>query len=118
MSTKTRPAPPTNAKSLEQHLRDGTFVPSRHQHLLEAVDGTVAQWQARSVRQGGSMVPAQHFEAWCRKYIKHTVGRWFGEPFTLEPWQRTLVAELLAVDKVRRGRPLLVCRVRMASRAC
>jgi phage terminase large subunit-like protein len=45
------------------------------------------------------MLPAEHFEAWCRQYIKHTVGRWFGEPFTLEPWQRTLVAELLAVDK-------------------
>lgn len=97
--TTTKNAPPSNKKSLEQHLRDGTFVPSRHQHLLEAVDGTVAQWQARSVRQGGKMLPAEHFEVWCRQYIKHTVGRWFGEPFTLEPWQRTLVAELLAVDK-------------------
>jgi phage terminase large subunit-like protein len=98
-NTKVKPVPPSRAKSLEEHQRDGTFRMDRHRDLLEAVDGTVAQWQARSVRQGGKMLPAEHFEAWCRQYIKHTVGRWFGEPFTLEPWQRTLVAELLAVDK-------------------
>jgi len=91
--------PPSNRKTLEEHLRDGTFIPSRHQHLLQEIDATPKQWQAKSVRQGGDLEPAEHFAQFSETFIKHTIGRWHGKPFKLEPWQRDLVDALLAVDK-------------------
>jgi len=91
--------PPSRAKTLEQHLRDGTFRWDRHQHLLEDLDATPKQWQAKSVRQGGELEPAEHFAQFSETFIKHTIGRWHGKPFKLEPWQRDLVDALLAVDK-------------------
>ncbi len=94
-----RVAPPDRSKTLEQHYRDGTFLPGKHGHLLVQVGATVEQWRVRSVRQGGSMSPAEHFEAWVAEYVRHTVGRWHGKPFVFEPWQRELIGELLAVDK-------------------
>ena len=91
--------PPSNRKSLDQHIRDGTYVPSRHRHLLEEIGATVEQWKAKSVRQGGPLTPAEHFALFSEEFIKHTIGRWHGQPFKLEPWQRDIVNELLAVDK-------------------
>lgn len=31
--------------------------------------------------------PSDRFYRFCRKYVKHTKGRWAGKPFTPEPWQ-------------------------------
>ena len=92
------PNPPSRAKSLEEHLREGTFVRSRHQHLLEDIGATVDQWRALGVRGGGDLVPAEHFERFGAEMLKHSVGRWYGKPFVLEDWQRELVQALLAVD--------------------
>ncbi len=39
-----------------------------------------------------------HFEAFCRRYIEHTKGRWAGQPLQLEPWQREFWWEALEVD--------------------
>ena len=90
---------PGNKKTLEEHIRDGTFRPERHRDLLEERDATVEQWKAKSVRQGGPLTPAEHFSLFSETFIKHTIGRWYGQPFKLEPWQRELVDELLKVDK-------------------
>ena len=90
---------PGNKKTLEEHIRDGTFRPERHRDLLEQRDATVAQWKAKSVRQGGPLTPAEHFSLFSETFIKHTIGRWHGQPFKLEPWQRDIINELLAVDK-------------------
>jgi phage terminase large subunit-like protein len=86
------------AKTLDEHLRDGTFRRSDHRHLLEEQGATVESWRAKSSRQGGKLDPADHFSEWTETFVRHTVGRWFGEPFVLEPWQKDLVGELLAVD--------------------
>lgn len=91
--------PPSRAKSLEQHQRDGTFRWDRHEHLLEERDATPKLWQAKSTRQGGPLKPAEHFSLFTEQLIRHTIGRWYGQPFKLEPWQREMVDELLAVDK-------------------
>lgn len=91
--------PPSRAKTLEQHIRDGTFRADRHRHLLEDIGATVEQWKAKSTRQGGVLEPAEHFALFSETFIKHTIGRWHGQPFKLEPWQRELVDTLLAVDE-------------------
>lgn len=93
------PKPPSNKKTLDEHLRDGTFIASRHRHLLDESGGTVEKWRARSVRQGGTVSPPDHFAEFSETLIKHTIGRWYGQPFLLEPWQKDLVDALLAVDK-------------------
>jgi phage terminase large subunit-like protein len=90
---------PGNKKTLEEHIRDGTFRPERHRELLADRDATVEQWRAKSVRQGGPLKPAEHFALFSETFIKHTIGRWHGQPFRLEPWQREIVDELLAVDE-------------------
>lgn len=86
------------AKSLEQHLREGTFRRHEHQHLLEKAGVTVQQWRDKSSRQGGPLDPPEHFAQFSERFIKHTIGRWHGQPFVLEDWQRDLVDDLLAVD--------------------
>lgn len=85
------------AKTLDEHLRDGTFRRSEHQHLLDEVGANVATWRAKSVRQGGELDPASHFIEFAGQ-LRHTVGRWYGQPFLLEDWQQDIVRELLAVD--------------------
>jgi phage terminase large subunit-like protein len=91
--------PPSNKKTLDEHLREGTFVRSRHQYMVEELGASVDQWRSLSVRSGGELKPADHFEKFASEMLRHTVGRWYGQPFTLEPWQRELLGELLAVDK-------------------
>lgn len=87
------------AKTLDEHLREGTFRRNEHAHLVEAAGASVEQWRNMSSRQGGDLDPAEHFSAFSERFIKHTIGRWHGQPFTLEPWQATMVDDLLAVDK-------------------
>ncbi len=43
--------------------------------------------------------PGTHFEAFCRKYIVHTKGRWAGQPFELESFQRAFVNDLFETDE-------------------
>lgn len=38
------------------------------------------------------------FAAFCEHYIRHTKGRWAGQPLVLEPWQRDFWWEALEVD--------------------
>ena len=49
------------------------------------------------------MVPDQltggpHFEAFLKRYCRHTKGRWAGQPVTLEGWQKEFWWEALEVD--------------------
>ena len=49
------------------------------------------------------MVPDEHtggprFAAFCERFVRHTKGRWSGQPFVLEPWQREFWWEALEVD--------------------
>ena len=38
------------------------------------------------------------FAAFCERFVRHTKGRWSGQPFVLEPWQREFWWEALEVD--------------------
>jgi phage terminase large subunit-like protein len=38
------------------------------------------------------------FAAFCERYVRHAKGRWAGQPFVLEPWQREFWWEALEVD--------------------
>lgn len=38
------------------------------------------------------------FAAFCERYVRHTKGRWSGQPLVLEPWQREFAWEALEVD--------------------
>ena len=38
------------------------------------------------------------FAAFCERYVRHTKGRWSGQPFVLESWQREFWWEALEVD--------------------
>lgn len=39
-----------------------------------------------------------HFAAYCERYIRHTKGRWAGQPLVYEPWQREFWWEALEFD--------------------
>ena len=38
------------------------------------------------------------FAAFCERFVRHTKGRWSGQPFVLESWQREFWWEALEVD--------------------
>jgi phage terminase large subunit-like protein len=38
------------------------------------------------------------FAAFCERYVRHTKGKWAGQPLVLEPWQREFWWEALEVD--------------------
>ena len=38
------------------------------------------------------------FATFCERYVRHTKGRWAGQPLVLEPWQREFAWEALEVD--------------------
>lgn len=38
------------------------------------------------------------FAEFARRNLRHTIGQFAGDPFTLEPWQQDFVDELLAID--------------------
>lgn len=38
------------------------------------------------------------FASFCEQYVRHTKGRWAGQPFVLEPWQRAFMDEALEID--------------------
>jgi phage terminase large subunit-like protein len=38
------------------------------------------------------------FAAFCERYVRHTKGKWAGQPLILEPWQRDFWWEALEVD--------------------
>lgn len=43
---------------------------------------------------------ALRFERFCEKFLKHMKGRWAGQPFILEDWQKhDIVRPMLAIDK-------------------
>lgn len=39
-----------------------------------------------------------HFAAYCERYVRHTKGRWAGQPLVYEPWQRDFWWEALEFD--------------------
>ena len=39
-----------------------------------------------------------HFAAFCEAYLRHTKGRWAGDPVVLEPFQREMMDEALKID--------------------
>ncbi|HSW43111.1 MAG TPA: terminase large subunit [Patescibacteria group bacterium] len=39
-----------------------------------------------------------HFAAYCERYVRHTKGRWAGQPLVFEPWQREFWWEALEFD--------------------
>jgi phage terminase large subunit-like protein len=45
-----------------------------------------------------ALTDGPRFAAYCARYIRHTKGRWGGDPLTLEGWQRDFWWEALEVD--------------------
>ncbi len=39
-----------------------------------------------------------HFAAYCERYVRHTKGRWAGQPLIYEPWQKDFWWEALEFD--------------------
>lgn len=96
-------------KTVEQHIAEGTFRPKVHGHLLEQVkfspppkpNGRVTatarsqrKWirsaaDEHAVRNGFryNEALAEHFATCCKKYFRHSKGKWAGKPFELTDWQ-------------------------------
>jgi phage terminase large subunit-like protein len=53
---------------------------------------TLAPERTAPLTQGG------HFADFCREYLRHTKGRWAGNPVDLEPFQQDLMDEALKLD--------------------
>lgn len=53
---------------------------------------TLAPERTAPMTQGG------HFADFCREYLRHTKGRWAGNPVELEPFQQELMDEALKLD--------------------
>ena len=45
-----------------------------------------------------ALTAGPRFAEFCRRYIRHTKGRWAGQPLVLEPWQREFAWEALEID--------------------
>lgn len=46
------------------------------------------------------------FAEWCERHLVHSVDRWAGLPFVLEPWQRRFVDEALSVRDAASAEPV------------
>lgn len=97
------------AKSLEQHLREGTYSRTRHAHLLDRPQLVLppkpqlltvssrreqAKWiqseaDEYAFSQGCRFNEAlgAHVVDFFRKFLRHSKGRWAGEPFEPLDWQ-------------------------------
>lgn len=55
------------------------------------------EWRPVKIPRGATYDHAQalRFERFCARYLKHAKGRWAGQPFELEPWQREEIARPL-----------------------
>lgn len=96
----------TPKKTLEEHKRDGTYRKDRHEPPPPPIESkpklanlpTKAESErwCRSEADERALANGCRFSeqladfvvGWIRKYIRHSEGRWAGDPFELMPWQR------------------------------
>jgi hypothetical protein len=117
------------AKTLEQHLRDGTFRARRHHSLLngpfvgekrlrklqEDYKASGVERERRAIaldfqedaaklpsvgdRLSMAVGPGLAVADFFEQNLRHVKGPAAGRPFVLEPWQRQFVEELYRVDE-------------------
>lgn len=99
-------------KSIEDHLRDGTYRPGRHREWLEGYQRERGELAASIIEavglsprrrllagdDPGVRTDGEHFARFCEELCRHTKGRWAGRPLALEPWQRAYFDEALRFD--------------------
>lgn len=100
------------AKSVEEHLRDGTFRRARHAHLLEDALGPFASvvdrvgLPPRRRLLAGEDVVERSDGPWlgrfARELCRQNIGRWSGLPLEFYPKQQAFVDDALAFDDAGR----------------
>ena len=104
-----------NKKSIDEHLRDGTYRADRHGPLtpgtlglkkppgkIVATVSSQSQWirnasDEHAVRNGCRFNErlADYVADFFRKYLCHSKGQWAGQPFELTDWQRREIIDPL-----------------------